>query len=249
MTPELDTVRRRLVDIVLAGVLLIALAPLFVVVALAVRLDSAGPILYRAPRVGRAHQPFQMLKFRSMQADADKLGAGVSGQDDARVTRVGRILRTTKLDELPQLVNVVQGTMTLVGPRAESPRYLAHYLPHERILLAVRPGMTGPGQIEFTKRQAAELDGLDDPDRYYVEHQLHDKLALDLDYLAERSLSRDVEIVASTLVLVVSAAGRALAEVITSRRRAPDLVLTHSSQMSSRQARAQRIGRGSEPPV
>lgn len=211
MTPGLDTTPRRLVDIVVAVVLLLALAPLFVVVALAVRLDSAGPILYRAPRVGRAHQPFRMLKFRSMQADADQLGAGVSGQDDARVTRVGRILRTTKVDELPQLLNVVQGTMTLVGPRAESPQYVAHYRPHESLLLNVRPGVTGPGQIAFTKWQAAELDGVEDPDRYYVEHQLHDKLALDLDYLAKRSLRRDVGIVASTLALVASAAGRALA--------------------------------------
>jgi lipopolysaccharide/colanic/teichoic acid biosynthesis glycosyltransferase len=149
-----------------------------------------------------------MLKFRSMQADADRNGAGVSAADDARVTRVGLVLRATKLDELPQLLNVLQGTMTLVGPRAESPQFVAHYLPQERLLLAVRPGVTGPGQIDFTRHQAAELNGVADPDRYYVEHQMHGKLALDLEYLRDRTLRNDVGILGSTLALVLAAAWR-----------------------------------------
>jgi len=210
MTSGLDTAGRRFVDVVVATVLLVVLAPWFVAVAVAVRLDSPGPILYRAPRVGRANQPFRMLKFRSMRPDADLLGAGVSGQHDARVTRVGHFLRMTKLDELPQLLNVLGGTMTLVGPRAESPQYLIHYLPHERTLLTVRPGLTGPGQIEFTRRQAAALNDVDEPDRYYVEHQLHDKLALDLDYLGNRTLRRDVAIVVATIAVVLNGGRAAL---------------------------------------
>ena len=216
MKVEGDTAQRRLVDVVLSGALLLALAPVFVVVAIAVRLDSAGPVLYRAVRIGRDYEPFEMLKFRSMRADADRIGAGVSGDDDARVTRVGRLLRATKLDELPQLLNVLGGTMTLVGPRAESPQYVAHYLPSERLLLTVRPGVTGPGQIDFTRRQAAELNGVADADRYYVEHQLHDKLALDLQYVHDRSLRNDVAILLSTLALVVAAVWR-----LTTRGLAP----------------------------
>jgi len=198
-----DTSLRRFVDVACATVLLAGLAPLFAVLAVAVRLDSPGPICYRALRVGRDGKTFRMLKFRSMRPDADRLGPGVSGLDDPRVTRVGRVLRSTKFDELPQLLNVLHGTMTLVGPRAESPHYLRHYTAEERLLVTVRPGVTGPGQLEFTLRQAAELDGAGDPDRHYVEHQLHSKLALDLDYLRERRLAKDVEILATTIGLVV----------------------------------------------
>jgi lipopolysaccharide/colanic/teichoic acid biosynthesis glycosyltransferase len=208
MSVRPDSKLRRLVDVVVSAVLLLVLTPLFVAVAIAVRLESAGPVFYRAARVGRNDEPFAMLKFRSMQADADRNGAGVSAADDARVTRVGLVLRATKLDELPQLLNVLQGTMTLVGPRAESPQFVAHYLPQERLLLAVRPGVTGPGQIDFTRHQAAELNGVADPDRYYVEHQMHGKLALDLEYLRDRTLRNDVGILGSTLALVLAAAWR-----------------------------------------
>ena len=196
-----DTVARRLVDVVVASTLVVLLAPLLVALAVAVRLETPGPVLYRAVRVGRGGRHFRMLKFRSMIDHADQLGAAVSGRRDPRVTRVGRILRATKLDELPQLFNVVAGTMTLIGPRAESPHYLPWYTPIELELLRVRPGMTGPGQLEFTRRQAAELDGVDDPDAYYREHQLHDKLAVDLAYLAARDLRRDAAAVAETLGL------------------------------------------------
>jgi lipopolysaccharide/colanic/teichoic acid biosynthesis glycosyltransferase len=203
-----DTLLRRLVDVLCATALLAGLAPLFAVLAIAVRLDSPGPICYRALRVGPDGKTFRMLKFRSMEPDADRLGPGVSGRDDPRVTRIGRVLRSTKFDELPQLLNVLHGTMTLVGPRAESPNYLRYYTAEERLLVTVRPGVTGPGQLEFTLRQAAELDGAGDPDRHYVEHHLHKKLALDLDYLRDRRLAKDVEILAATIGLVVRATMR-----------------------------------------
>jgi lipopolysaccharide/colanic/teichoic acid biosynthesis glycosyltransferase len=114
------------------------------------------------------------------------------------------VLRATKLDELPQLLNVVGGTMTLIGPRAEAPTYYHFYTPEERRrLLSVRPGMTGPGQIAFALRQAADLDGVEDPDRFYVEHQLHTKLALDVAYLDDRRLGRDVRVLLDTARLML----------------------------------------------
>jgi lipopolysaccharide/colanic/teichoic acid biosynthesis glycosyltransferase len=146
--------------------------------------------------------PFEILKFRTMVDGADLLGPAVSGNTDARVTELGARLRRTKLDELPQLVNVLRGEMTLIGPRAEVDRYVAHYTSAERETLSVRPGLTGPGGIWFTASQAGELDELDDPETAYIEHQLHEKLALDLDYLEHRTLVADLRLVGQTLALL-----------------------------------------------
>jgi lipopolysaccharide/colanic/teichoic acid biosynthesis glycosyltransferase len=198
-----DTAVRRLVDVMVALALLALLSPVLMLVAMIVRLDSPGSVLYRATRLGRGGEQFAMLKFRTMSVDADRCGPGVSGPRDHRVTRVGRLLRATKLDELPQLLNVVVGTMTLIGPRAEAPRYFAFYTSDERRrLLSVRPGMTGPGQIAFALRQAADLDGVEDPDRYYVEHQLHTKLAIDVAYLDDRRIGRDARVLLDTVRLM-----------------------------------------------
>lgn len=189
-----DSWRRRLVDVLVAAVGLALLAPLLAVVALVVRLSSPGPAVYRQQRVGRNGRPFTIWKFRSMVADADRSGAAVSGREDDRVTRVGRWLRATHVDELPQLVNVLRGDMTLVGPRPEVPRFVAHYTARERVVLGVRPGIVGPGAILFVTAQAGELDTADDADRWYVEHHLHAKLALDLAYLRDRRLRQDLEL-------------------------------------------------------
>jgi len=204
-TPRLrtDTQLRRAVDLAVAVPLLLLLLPLLVVVAALIVADSRGPALYRQERVGRCGRPFQIIKFRSMVADASALGPAVSGHDDPRITRVGAVLRRTKLDELPQLYNVVRGDMTLIGPRAEVSRYVAYYTDAERELLATRPGLTGPGQVYFTEHQADELDVVADPDHHYVEHQLHAKLAIDLDYVRNRSLLRDFDVLARTLWLIV----------------------------------------------
>lgn len=194
-----DTVGRRTVDVLAASVGLVAASPLLLAVGLAVRLGSPGPALFRQERVGADGSPFTMLKFRTMKTDAEAAGPSVSGNDDPRVTRVGALLRRTKLDELPQLVNVLRGDMTLIGPRAEVPRYVEHYTAEERETLSVRPGLTGPGGIWFTVSQAAELDGEADPEQVYVDRQLHEKLALDLDYLRSRTLPRDLRILAQTV--------------------------------------------------
>lgn len=194
-----DTAARRAVDVLAASVGLVASSPLLLAVGLAVRLGSPGPALFRQTRVGADGTPFTMLKFRTMSTDAETAGPSVSGNDDPRVTRVGALLRKTKLDELPQLVNVLRGDMTLIGPRAEVPRYVEHYTEQERETLTVRPGLTGPGGIWFTISQAAELDGEGDPERVYVDRQLHEKLALDLDYLRSRTLLRDLTILLRTV--------------------------------------------------
>lgn len=197
-----DTALRRVVDVVGAASCLVLTLPLLLMVGLAVRLGSRGPVLFRQSRVGIGGRPFTMLKFRTMVVDAQQAGPAVSGNADSRVNRVGAVLRKTKLDELPQLVNVLRGDMTLIGPRAEVARYVAHYTPSELATLTVRPGVTGPGGIWFTVTQAAELDGCADPEREYVERQLHDKLALDLVYLRNRTLSRDLKIVWETFAVI-----------------------------------------------
>ena len=198
-----DSRLRRAVDIGVAMAAAVLLSLLLALIALLIKLDSPGPVLYRQQRVGKNGLPFRILKFRSMVANAERLGAAVAGRHDPRITRVGRFLRAAKLDELPQLANVVAGHMTLIGPRAEVPRYVRHYTEKERRVLTVRPGLTGPGQLLFSQEQAAELDGAADPEREYVEHQLHVKLALDLDYLHRRALRRDLAILCQTVAVMV----------------------------------------------
>lgn len=203
-----DTAMRRAADLVLGGLAFIAASPVLLLLAAAVKLESRGPAFFSQERVGKDGRAFRILKFRSMVAGADRMGPAVSGRRDPRVTRLGALLRATKLDELPQLLNVVKGEMTLIGPRAEVPRYVAHYTEVERALLSVRPGLTGPGQVYFTTDQAGDLDGVEDPDRHYVDHQLHPKLAIDLDYLRRRSVLLDLSILGRTVALLAGRHGR-----------------------------------------
>ena len=200
---------RRLADLLAAVVALPLLAPVFLLVALAVRLDSRGNPFYGGRRVGKDGRVFRMWKFRTMVANADRIGPGITGKQDARVTRVGAFLRTTKLDELPQLINLLTGDLTLVGPRAEVPDIVARYTPAQREILTVKPGITGPGQIYYTTDQADAIPEGVAADDYYVEHLLDPKLAIDLAYIRHRTISSDVKILAETAGLVMrSLAGR-----------------------------------------
>lgn len=199
----LDTPMRRAVDVGVAVVGLVAALPLLVVLGVAIRLTSRGPAIFRQMRVGRGEQPFRIWKLRTMTVDAERSGALVSGTADPRITRIGRWLRGNRLDELPQLVNLLRGELTLVGPRPEVPRFITHYRPDERGLLRVRPGIIGPGALLFAESQAGELDAVDDPDRFYVEHHLHPRLTLDLDYLADRTLRRDLLLIGRALGVCV----------------------------------------------
>jgi lipopolysaccharide/colanic/teichoic acid biosynthesis glycosyltransferase len=203
-----DTISRRMVDCAVACVALLLVSPLLVAVAVAVALSSRGPVLYKQARVGKSGEPFTMLKFRTMVPGADTAGPLVTDRADPRVTRLGSRLRTTKLDELPQLLNVARGDMTLVGPRPEVPYFIPCYHQDELSILRVRPGLTGAGQIFYSELPAAGQDEAADAEERYVSSQLHPKLAVDLDYLRRRSLSLDLRIVLGTLAVIGTGRGR-----------------------------------------
>jgi lipopolysaccharide/colanic/teichoic acid biosynthesis glycosyltransferase/O-antigen/teichoic acid export membrane protein len=202
--PELraDSRARRAVDLLVSGVALAISCPLIAVLAAVVRLTSPGPAFYRQARVGRLSEPFTILKLRSMVSDADRADVLVTGHADSRITRLGAVLRATKLDELPQLVNVLKGDMTLIGPRPEVPRYIPYYYSGELETLNVRPGLTGAGQIFYTQLQQAPAFGIGDPEDDYITYELHAKLSLDLDYLRNRSLRYDLTILLRTILVV-----------------------------------------------
>lgn len=188
---------KRLFDLLAAALGLLLLAPLLLAVALWVKLDSPGPVFFRQERVGRFGRPFLISKFRSMRADASGLPLTIG--DDPRITRAGRWLRRTRLDELPQLFDVLRGDMSLVGPRPEVPRYLAHYPPalRERAL-AVRPGMTDPASLQFID-EATLLARAADPEREYIEVILPAKLQCAADYAEQASLRSDLALLFRTL--------------------------------------------------
>jgi lipopolysaccharide/colanic/teichoic acid biosynthesis glycosyltransferase len=197
---------KRLVDIVVSVAGLVVLAPLMLVIALAVKLDSAGPALYRQVRVGREGRPFEILKFRSMadQGGCAETGALVTAGDDPRITRVGAFLRRWKLDELPQLVNVLTGEMSLVGPRPEVPRYVAMYPPDaRREILSVRPGITDDAAIEF-RNESDLLAGSNDPERTYIEEILPRKLEHYRSYVRGRTMVGDLRVLLHTLSRIVT---------------------------------------------
>jgi lipopolysaccharide/colanic/teichoic acid biosynthesis glycosyltransferase len=198
---------KRALDLVLASLGLLLLAPVFAVVAIAVKLDSRGPVFFRQERVGRGGKHFRMIKFRTMVVDAERLGTNISPTRDPRLTRVGAFLRRAFLDEAPQLVNVLKGDMSLVGPRPETPDYAALFSPEERAILAVRPGMSGPSTLAYSRDEAAILAAQQDPNRYYEDHLLHERVRVDLEYLESPTPWQDIRILARTALLVVSELG------------------------------------------
>lgn len=198
---------KRMFDLAIAGLGLLLLSPLLLLIALAIKLDSPGPVFYRQERVGRGGQPFRIHKFRTMRHGA--AGARITVGADSRITRVGATLRRTKLDELAQLFDVLEGTMSLVGPRPEVPRYVAMYPPALRDkVLSVRPGITDIASLEY--RQESELLArAADPEREYVEVVMPAKLKLAAAYVDQASLATDVRLILRTLgVLLGGVFGR-----------------------------------------
>jgi lipopolysaccharide/colanic/teichoic acid biosynthesis glycosyltransferase len=187
---------KRLFDLLVSGIGLVVLSPLLLAIGLVVCLTSPGPALHRAKRVGRDSELFTLYKFRSMVADADKQGPGVTTAGDSRVTPIGRILRRTKLDELPQLFNVLRGDMSLVGPRPEDPRYVALYTTEQRGVLRVRPGITSPASVYYRDEERI-LQGTD-WETQYTTQVLPAKLALDLEYARRANLLTDLKIIWQT---------------------------------------------------
>ena len=184
-------------DVVLSVTGLVLLLPLLIVIALSVKLTSEGPVLFRQTRVGRFGAPFELLKFRSMRAGEG--GPLVTASGDSRITSIGRVLRRLKLDELPQLVNVLRGDMSLVGPRPEVPFYVEQYPADLKAkILSVRPGITDQASLSFLDEERI-LAASDDPERTYVQEILPRKLAVYSGYVDELSLSLDIRILVMTL--------------------------------------------------
>ncbi|MEW5723017.1 MAG: sugar transferase [Thermodesulfobacteriota bacterium] len=195
----------RRLELVLAASGLLLLSPLFLFLAVWIKLDSPGPVLHRAWRVGQGGRLFRLYKFRSMIARAELAGPAITARDDPRITRAGRWLRRFKLDELPQLINVVRGDMALVGPRPESPLYVALYTPEQRRVLAVRPGITSPATLRY--RHEEELLQGEDWEKTYREKILPDKLVFELDYLKRKNLITDMELLVRTVLALVAKPG------------------------------------------
>lgn len=188
----------------LAGFLAVLTLPLFALLAVAVRIDSPGPILYPSDRVGEGGRPFRCLKLRTMRWDPLDHGPAVTTRRDGRLTTVGRALRRLRLDELPQLWNVTRGEMRLVGPRPESPRFVDFGDPIHREVFGIRPGITGLAQLLYVDE--ADLLDEDDPERRYREAILPEKLRLDLAYLHHRSARLDLWILARTPLALIGRA-------------------------------------------
>ena len=196
---------KRALDLLISGLGLILLSPLLLFLALWIKLDSPGPILYRGKRVGQDGRPFLMYKFRTMVLGAKQQGPAVTYRDDPRITRAGRFLRRTKLDELPQFLNVLKGEMSLVGPRPEDPSYVALYTPEQRRVLSVKPGITGPTQLEY-RDEASMLHG-ESVDEEYVTRIMPQKLKLDLEYVSNRSLVMDLRVLWRTATTMLFGGG------------------------------------------
>jgi lipopolysaccharide/colanic/teichoic acid biosynthesis glycosyltransferase len=199
---------KRAFDVTCALVGLVALSPALAVIAALVKLSDSGPALYRAERIGLDGAPFKMLKFRTMRVRPLE-GAAITVRDDPRVTRIGRALRKLKLDEAPQLFNVLRGDMSFVGPRPEAPVYVALYTPEQRRVLSVRPGITGLAQIVY--RDESELLAGPDPETLYRTVAMPAKLRIDLFYIANQSFWLDLRIIALTVAVIISPRAVALA--------------------------------------
>jgi lipopolysaccharide/colanic/teichoic acid biosynthesis glycosyltransferase len=193
---------KRAFDVAFSVVALVLLVPVLLGIAVAVKLDSPGPVLYRQQRVSRGGRLFRLLKFRTMVVDADRLAPNVSATGDPRVTRVGRLLRRSYLDELPQLFNVLVGDMSLVGPRPETPEFVALFTPDERRVLTVRPGLAGPSTLAFMD-EAELLAAADDPVAFYTTTVLHDRVQADLAYLERCSLGYDIRLLCSQVLAIL----------------------------------------------
>jgi lipopolysaccharide/colanic/teichoic acid biosynthesis glycosyltransferase len=178
------------------------LAPVLLTIAAAIKLYDAGPVCYRGPRVGRYGKPFRIFKFRTMVVNADKIGGASTADGDPRVTPVGRFLRKYKLDELPQLLNVLSGEMSLVGPRPEVQLYVDMFTAEEQAILNVRPGITDWASL-WNPDEGAVLAGSPDPEKTYLEKIRPEKVRLQLKYVREQSFRTDLEILLRTLAAIL----------------------------------------------
>ena len=190
---------KRLFDILASGIGIIILSPVLLIIALRIKTGSDGPVFFKQVRVGKDGKEFEILKFRTMVVDAEKMGRQITVGADNRITKVGGFLRKYKLDELPQLFNVFKGDMSLVGPRPEVPRYVKLYTEEQRKVLNVKPGITDLASIRY--RDENELLGqAENPDEFYINTIMPDKLALNLEYINKRNVFYDIYIIIETII-------------------------------------------------
>ncbi len=194
---------KRIFDVVASGLGLLVLSPFFLLLAVWIKLDSAGPVFYRQVRVGRYNRNFRLFKFRSMRVGADKKGLITVGGRDPRVTRSGYFIRKYKLDELPQLINVLLGDMSLVGPRPEVRKYVEMYTSEQLHVLDVRPGITDMASIRY-RNENELLAEAEDPEAYYIREIMPDKLKINLEYVAKHSFWFDMKLIFKTITEVVT---------------------------------------------
>ena len=194
---------KRLFDIVASTLGLLILSPVFIIVAIWIKLDSPGPVFYRQTRVGRYNKDFRIFKFRSMRVGSDKGSLVTIGGRDPRVTRSGYFIRKFKIDELPQLINVFVGDMSLVGPRPEVRHYVDYWTEKQMRVLDVRPGITDPASIRF-RNENELLEKADDPERYYIDVIMQEKIKLYLDYVEKSSFWYDVKLIFLTFKVIIT---------------------------------------------
>lgn len=193
---------KRLFDIVASGLGLIVLSPLFLILAIWIKLDSKGPVFYRQVRVGFKNKDFRIFKFRSMRVGADKGSLVTIGGRDPRVTKSGYWIRKFKLDELPQLINVFIGDMSLVGPRPEVRHYVDYWTPEQMHVLDVRPGITDPASIKF-RNENELMEQAEDPEKFYIEVIMQEKIKLYLEYVEKHSFFYDLGLIFKTFFVII----------------------------------------------
>lgn len=193
---------KRLFDIIASSIGLVILSPIFLLLALWIKCDSKGSVFYRQVRVGRGNKDFHLFKFRSMRTGSDRLGLITVGGRDPRVTRSGYYIRKYKLDELPQLINVFIGDMSLVGPRPEVRRYVDLYTPEQMRVLEARPGITSLASIRY-RNENDLLASSDNPNRTYIEQIMPDKVAIDLGYVENATFANDIKIIFRTFAEII----------------------------------------------
>ncbi len=194
---------KRLFDVIASGFGLIVLSSLFIILAIWIKLDSKGPVFYRQVRVGYKNKDFRIFKFRSMRVGADKGSLVTIGGHDPRVTRSGYFIRKFKFDELPQLINVFIGDMSLVGPRPEVRHYVDYWTPEQMHVLDVRPGITDPASIKF-RNENELMEQAEDPEKYYIEVIMQEKIKLYLEYVEKHSFFYDLGLIFKTFWVIVS---------------------------------------------
>ena len=193
---------KRVFDLIASFIGLITLSPFLLIIAAAIQLDSKGPIFFKQTRVGKDEKQFKIYKFRTMIINAEKKGMQITVGKDSRITKIGCFLRKYKLDELPQLINVLVGEMSFVGPRPEVPRYVAFYNDYQRQILRIKPGITDLASIKY-RNESEILSNANDPETMYIHNVMQDKLKLNMQYLAEWSFVKDFWIIIQTILKII----------------------------------------------